>query len=330
MTKRTLRCRSDVENGKMSILVQPKSFPLEGDSSLKIQRGKWWVKDSSAVHEVPAIVVTKLPVFNGFAESSNSRVVERTDEDFNNYSVLHLKVINPKDTDIQIALSSAKEGDRSGSESRDGEIDSFEICSGAAATMQSISEPIKNIKHRLIKESRRVFSADKSHCIDSTRRLRRNNQSCTIGINDIMQEHKIVKAQPSLVGNESNLLRFTLAAFEDELLRDSEEQHSKDERGERGESSHREKSWSSDDDCSNGSSGSGSSGDLAWSYTISNNTANVAIPFTIPRSQVVDDKSQIVICMNLSVLTENSSGSQTTPGGAGFDVFDVVITFPLS
>jgi len=327
MTKRTLRCRYDVENGKMSILVQPKSFPLEGDSSLKIQRGKWWVKDSSAVHEVPAIVVTKLPVFNGFAESGNSGGGARTDKDLNIYSVLHLKVTNPKDTDIQIALS--LEGDRSRSESKDGEVESFENSSGAAATMQSISDPIKNIKHRLIKESRRVFSADKSLCVDSARRLRRNNQSC-IRINDIVHEQKIVKAQPALVGNESNSLRFTLAAFEDELLRDSDVRHSKDERGERGESSHREKSSSSDNNCSHSSSGNSSSGDLAWSYTISNNMANVAIPFTIRRSQVVDDTSQIAIYITLSVLTENSSGSQTTPGGAGFDVFDVVIAFPLS
>ena len=54
-TKRTLRCRRDVENGNMSILLQPKNFALEGDSSLKLQRGKWSVKDSSATYRVPHV-----------------------------------------------------------------------------------------------------------------------------------------------------------------------------------------------------------------------------------------------------------------------------------
>jgi hypothetical protein len=50
--KRTVRCRRDVNQGRMTILVQPKPGPLEGDSSQKV-RGTWWVKDSSAIHEVP-------------------------------------------------------------------------------------------------------------------------------------------------------------------------------------------------------------------------------------------------------------------------------------
>jgi hypothetical protein len=54
-TKRTVRCRRDVETGKMSILLQPKNLPLEGDSSLKLQRGKWSIKDSSAMYYVPYV-----------------------------------------------------------------------------------------------------------------------------------------------------------------------------------------------------------------------------------------------------------------------------------
>jgi hypothetical protein len=50
--KRTIRCRRDVHQGRMTILTQPKPGPLEGDSSQKV-RGTWWVKDSSAIHEVP-------------------------------------------------------------------------------------------------------------------------------------------------------------------------------------------------------------------------------------------------------------------------------------
>jgi hypothetical protein len=45
----------------MNILVQPKTLPLEGDSSLKVQRGKWWVKDASAIHDVPFVSVVQLP-----------------------------------------------------------------------------------------------------------------------------------------------------------------------------------------------------------------------------------------------------------------------------
>lgn len=51
-TKRTLRSKLDVQQGRMKILVQPKPNPLDGDSSQK-NRGAWWVKESSAVHELP-------------------------------------------------------------------------------------------------------------------------------------------------------------------------------------------------------------------------------------------------------------------------------------
>jgi dynactin-4 len=89
-SKRTLRCRYDVDNGKMSILVQPKTFPLEGDSSLKIQRGKWWIKDASAIHEVPSILIKQLP--------------NREELLKGNVSFLQIKLINPKDIDMKIKL----------------------------------------------------------------------------------------------------------------------------------------------------------------------------------------------------------------------------------
>jgi hypothetical protein len=56
-TKRMIRCRKDVKENKMSILIQPKPFPLEGDSSHSLHKGKWWLKDSSAVHEIPQVAV---------------------------------------------------------------------------------------------------------------------------------------------------------------------------------------------------------------------------------------------------------------------------------
>lgn len=89
-SKRTLRCKKDVENSKMSILVQPKTFPLEGDSSLKIQRGKWWVKDSSAVHVVPRIVIKKLPDFQALL---------RGEEQY-----LCVEISNPRDTGVNIRI----------------------------------------------------------------------------------------------------------------------------------------------------------------------------------------------------------------------------------
>ena len=91
-TKRTVRCRRDVEEGKMSILAQPKLFPLEGDSSQKLQRGKWFVKDSSAVHEVPGIVIIQLP---------DCQAIRRQELAF-----VHLTITNPKDTPLKVTVSS--------------------------------------------------------------------------------------------------------------------------------------------------------------------------------------------------------------------------------
>ena len=90
-SKKTVRCRKDVEEGKMSILVQPKLFPLEGDSSQKLQRGKWFVKDSSAVHEVPSISITKLPDSKSIAEKESS--------------LLHITITNPKDSKLRIWIT---------------------------------------------------------------------------------------------------------------------------------------------------------------------------------------------------------------------------------
>jgi len=78
----------------MSIIAQPKTFPLEGDSSLKIQRGKWWIKDSSAIHVVPRLVVIKLP---------DGEVLKRGGVTF-----LHLELSNPRDTPLPLTLSAAQ------------------------------------------------------------------------------------------------------------------------------------------------------------------------------------------------------------------------------
>ncbi len=90
MNKRTIRCRHDVENGLLSILVQPKLFPLDGDSSLKVSKGKWWVKDTSAVHEIPRIIITKLPTLDNLCHNSKD--------------YLYLQIENPKDSQVSIEL----------------------------------------------------------------------------------------------------------------------------------------------------------------------------------------------------------------------------------
>ena len=57
--KRSRRCRVDVEKGRPGILLKPKVNPLEGDSSLRSHVGKWWQKDTSAVHVLPFVSVVQ-------------------------------------------------------------------------------------------------------------------------------------------------------------------------------------------------------------------------------------------------------------------------------
>jgi len=58
-TKRVRRCRQDVEAGRPGILLKPKVNPLEGDSSWTGTAGKWWQKDSSAIHVLPSVSVIR-------------------------------------------------------------------------------------------------------------------------------------------------------------------------------------------------------------------------------------------------------------------------------
>jgi len=102
-TKRTVRCRRDLEEGRMNILLQPKSFPLEGDSSLKIQRGKWWLKDCSAVLELPLqIHLLRLP---DAAPLLRGKV-----------SHLQLRLTNPRESEAQLLLLPVRNEDEGGDE----------------------------------------------------------------------------------------------------------------------------------------------------------------------------------------------------------------------
>jgi hypothetical protein len=85
-----------------SILVQAKASPLDGDSSNKLQRGKWWVKDATAVHEVPGICVRRVET-----ESASAGLVK---------VAVEFDVTNPKEGDRQVNVRLGNwEGDGSGS-----------------------------------------------------------------------------------------------------------------------------------------------------------------------------------------------------------------------
>jgi hypothetical protein len=92
-TKRMVRCRKDVKENKMSILIQPKSFPLEGDSSHSLHKGKWWTKDSSAVHEIPQVMLlgAKNLLWSSLLNGE--------------LAFLHLSISNYKVNDIFISLN---------------------------------------------------------------------------------------------------------------------------------------------------------------------------------------------------------------------------------
>lgn len=92
-SKRILRSKQDSRTGRMNILIQPKNLPLEGDSSLKLQKGKWWMKDSSAVQELPFISVARLPERQALVDKAVPCFVE-------------LCITNPKMADVLVVLSS--------------------------------------------------------------------------------------------------------------------------------------------------------------------------------------------------------------------------------
>ena len=95
-SKRLVRCRKDVEEGKMNILLQPNKAPLDGDTYSVTSRGKssFFVKDSSAVHEIPNVVITSL-----LDDQCNSDL--RKGE----FITVEITITNPKVTRIRICMS---------------------------------------------------------------------------------------------------------------------------------------------------------------------------------------------------------------------------------
>lgn len=93
MTKKMIRCKRDFDQGNSNILVQPKPSPLEGDSSQRVQHGKWWMKDASAIHEIPSITVLDIP-----------DIIHN--ESLNVYSgIMKFQVSNPKDVDVKCLIN---------------------------------------------------------------------------------------------------------------------------------------------------------------------------------------------------------------------------------
>lgn len=74
------------------------ALPLEGDSSMKVYRGKWWVKDSSAVQFVPLVAITRLPTGGAFHDSVNSMKVD------GQTNRLELTITNPRDVPMLVSL----------------------------------------------------------------------------------------------------------------------------------------------------------------------------------------------------------------------------------
>lgn len=98
LSKRTLRCRKDIEGNRFNILVQPQAYPLDGDSSMKLQTGDWWVKDSSAMHFIPFLSVVIKPTI---AEYSGQ------------WGQLSVRLRNPRDVASTLRFGSLSPTDQS-------------------------------------------------------------------------------------------------------------------------------------------------------------------------------------------------------------------------
>lgn len=113
-TKRVIRCKRDLELNKPNILAQHKPLPLEGDSSMKVYRGKWWVKDSSAIHFVPSLLLTRLPSAQELLNLPNLPNISPTKVSRSiSYSGCRLEftLSNPRDTAMTVSIQAVKSFD---------------------------------------------------------------------------------------------------------------------------------------------------------------------------------------------------------------------------
>lgn len=196
-SKRTIRCRQDVDEGKFSILVQPKTFPLEGDSSQK-QRGKWWGKDASAIHDIPLIILTKVPNKQEILSSSVNNInvtsdSNMTDTDIKNSSpipYIRFEISNPKDFPIII-------------------------------TIKQLRIPLQTNSIKDISIST-TSSADTQIAEDTLLEMNQNNNADRGQIYDKFSKHPPFSVRPlSLyVTGDVTSIEFTLDEYEEELLKD--------------------------------------------------------------------------------------------------------------
>lgn len=114
LTKKALRSRQDARSGRMNILMQPKTLPLEGDSSLKLQKGKWWVKDSSAVQDLPFVSIVAFPTCADLQQRSAP-------------CILALCLTNPKASDIAVSFRADTVNP--------GAVDYMRYCSGTGESL---------------------------------------------------------------------------------------------------------------------------------------------------------------------------------------------------
>ena len=264
-TKRTVRSRSDLEAGRMNILVQSKSFPLEGDSSLKIQRGKWWPKDSSAVLQLPSFVLRRLPDIHSLLRGR--------------YSDILLFLTNPKETELSVRFLPTQKNRRlstigrlsSGSASTGG--GGIVSSAPAAAGDQDEEEDCEDFDVNSNKGAKtstidpELSSGDWEDAEGVERRYLEAEGARGRWLGDIPSIMRLSVA-PLPVGG----FPFTLSGFEDELLRDEDDDEDDDEEEE-------------EEEAYGGSSSSHFYPQLAWRASQNRHSALVRVPVKLSERQ---------------------------------------------
>ena len=74
---------------------------------MKVHRGKWWVKDASAIHFIPTITITRLPDLTLFKHSTSAS----HDPPKINAPRIEIAITNPRDAPLTLTLSSTSYSD---------------------------------------------------------------------------------------------------------------------------------------------------------------------------------------------------------------------------
>ena len=135
-SKRLIRCRKDVEDGKMNILLQPNKAPLDGDTYSVTSRGKssFFVKDSSAVHELPNVVIT-----------SSLDASCGVDLQKNESTMIEITITNPKVTRVRIRISNDMSYESSSSSSSSSSPSSSSISASSSSHIGTAAFNERNV-----------------------------------------------------------------------------------------------------------------------------------------------------------------------------------------